>query len=87
VSLFSTPVDFNTAPNQPISIQFSWVVDFCPEQVSLHFEAQNGAYDVAGVFTHECLPVPETSTVAPSLALAAGVAGWAWAWRRRRTTV
>ncbi|MFM8357859.1 MAG: hypothetical protein ACKOET_04825 [Verrucomicrobiota bacterium] len=84
VDFLSPASFFSTAPNQPVPVEFSWVIDFCPSQVSLHFESPNGRYTVSGTFTHECLPVPEASAVVPSLSLAAGVAGWAW--RRRRTS-
>lgn len=50
-------------------IDISWTVDFCPEQVSLHFatDAPHGAVVAfAGDFSHGCVPdqVPDTGSTA-----------------------
>lgn len=61
-------------------IEVSWEIPFCPQQVSLHFATDTpdgGVVNIAGEFTHWCIPEP-----APFAALAAlGLLGFV-TWRR-----
>lgn len=54
-------------------------IPFCPQQVSLHFNS-DGTFNVAGTFTHICIPEP-SSCVLGALGLV-GLVGWQV--RRRR---
>jgi hypothetical protein len=63
-----------TSPQTPLipgPVFEEWWIDFCPPQVSIHFEllspTAGPGYHIEGIFVHECL-IPEPSTYA-------GVAG------------
>jgi hypothetical protein len=50
-------------------IDVSWTIDFCPQQVSLHLATDapfGGVVNIAGEFTHRCVPngVPEGGSFA-----------------------
>ncbi len=62
-------------------IDISYTIPFCPSQVSVHFATDTpdgGVVNVAGDFTHTCIPEPEAYTLLGALAMV----GFA-AWRRR----
>ena len=65
----------------PTHILEVFTIPFCPPEVSLHLFTQNGAFDVRGVFTHECI-VPEPSSFVLGAFGLIGLA--AWGWRRRK---
>lgn len=81
---FSPPTIFNVVGGAPFDVDLTFLIPFCPAEVSVDFLESNLAtwpLLVTGTFTHECL-VPETTTLLP-----AGVgllATLGWAWRRRR---
>ena len=71
----------------PVAVELTWQqrdfewLDFCPQEVSLHFRlADAPAMGVLGKFTDECI-VPEPSSI---LAAAMGMLGLGLAGRRRR---
>lgn len=71
------PVSY-TPTMTPIDV--SWWIDFCPPQVSLHFATDTpdgGVVNIAGKFTHWCVPEPASY----ALFGAVGLLGFA-AWRR-----
>lgn len=62
-------------------VNVSWTIPFCPQRVSLHFATdtpQGGIVNIAGDFTHVCVPEPG------ALALVGGSAMLASAFLRRR---
>ncbi|MAT72552.1 MAG: hypothetical protein CMJ58_23890 [Planctomycetaceae bacterium] len=73
---------FISLPNSPFTIPAGAVgapiegihiLDFCPEQVSLHFDLLEGeAINLSGEFAHNCITVPET-TSASLVSLAGGL--------------
>lgn len=72
------PVD-RTPTLTPIDV--SWTIPFCPEQVSLHLATdapQGGIVNIAGEFTHRCVPEPGTLALVGMSALVGS------ALRRRR---
>ncbi len=71
------PVAYTPATT-PIDV--SWIIDFCPQQVSLHFATDTpdgGVVNIAGVFMHECIPEPGSFALVSVL----GLIGFA-VWRR-----
>ena len=70
-----TPViEFPVAAQSGAAVTHSEWLDFCPQEVSLHFRlADAPAMGVLGKFTHECI-VPEPSSI---LAAAMGMLGLA----------
>ena len=61
----SPPVTFTMAPFMGAPVETSYVLDFCPNEVSIHFLTSSPAgASVSGSFTHLCLPVPEPSALA-----------------------
>lgn len=74
---WSFPVSY-TPTWTPIDV--TWEIPFCPQQVSLHLATDTpdgGVVNIAGEFTHWCIPEP-----APFAALAAlGLLGFV-TWRR-----
>jgi hypothetical protein len=62
-------------------IDVSYTLPFCPSQVSLHFATDTpagGVVNIAGDFTHTCIPEPEAYALVGAL----GMLGFAL-WRRR----
>ncbi len=75
---------FITLPNSPFAvppgatapIDGIHILDFCPEQVSLHFELVEGeVVTVAGDFAHNCITIPEPSALVLLLGLTAPLLG------------
>ncbi len=77
-----TPVvEFPVAAQSNAAVTHSEWLDFCPQEVSLHFRlADAPAVGVVGKFTHECI-VPEPSSI---LAVGLGMLGLGLVCRRRR---
>lgn len=81
----SPPMTYAVIPGTPTVLGGAtapmWTIPFCPQQVSIHFEALGPGAPIAidGIFTHECL-IPEPG----GLALAA--CGLVLAARRRNAT-
>jgi hypothetical protein len=77
----SPVVTFPMAPFMGNPVVASYLLDFCPTEVSIHFTTDSPAgASVSGAFLHECVPVPEPSTTGlAGLALACLIA-----WRARR---
>ena len=67
---------FYTPTLTPIDV--SWEIPFCPAQVSLHFATDTpdgGVVNVAGNFTHWCVPEPSAFAAVAALGLLA-FGGW-----------
>lgn len=60
--------DFPLPPNAGTAIEY--IIPFCPQQVSIHFETENPAgYVVQGVFVHECVPEPSQFALVAGLGM------------------
>jgi hypothetical protein len=87
VEVFSDPFVIPLGDiGHPVPVDISWTIPFCPQIVSIDFElvalpGATGIAHVEGVFTHECLCVPEVANTAALLGLAV-LALFGAKWRR-----
>ena len=55
--IINPPNEINTIPGNAVNhrVVAAMMLDFCPEQVSIHFETLDGSIeDITGAFTHTC---------------------------------
>ncbi|RIK81635.1 MAG: hypothetical protein DCC68_08235 [Planctomycetota bacterium] len=79
---YSPPTTIPVPPHEFLPLDLEYTIPFCPQLVSLDLRAAGGPIEVTGVFSHQCVPEPNSIAAAGTGLVALGCLAAA---RRRRS--